>query len=69
MKLTDITAKNDHELIELIRTEREALAKALVDSRTKETKNVKQLHAHKLTIARALTISRERAIAKQEQTQ
>jgi ribosomal protein L29 len=60
------SAKNEHELAELVRTEREAFAKAVVDSRTKETKNVKQLHAHKVTIARALTIQRERQIAKAE---
>jgi ribosomal protein L29 len=69
VKLSDITAKNDHELAELIRTERDAYAKAVVDSRTKEVKNVKQLHAHKLVIARALTIARERDIAKLEQAE
>jgi ribosomal protein L29 len=66
VKLREITAKNDHELTDLIRTEREALAKAVIDSRTKETKNVKVLHAHKVTIARALTIQRERDITKAE---
>jgi ribosomal protein L29 len=66
VKLRDITAKNDHELADLIRTERDAYSKAVVDSRTKETKNVKQLHAHKRVIAQALTIARERAIAKLE---
>lgn len=66
MKLTDITKKTDQELTELITSERSALAKAVVESRTKEIKNVKALAAHKKTIARALTISRERELAKEE---
>jgi ribosomal protein L29 len=66
MKLQDITNKNDQELTELIRSERETLAKAVIESRTKEVKNVKILHAHKKTIARAMTIAREREIAAQE---
>jgi ribosomal protein L29 len=66
MKLQEITAKTDQELETLIKTEREALAKAVIDSRTKEIKNVKALAAHKKTIARALTIHREREIAKEE---
>ena len=69
MKLTEITKKTDQELTELITGERDALAKAVVESRTKEIKNVKALAAHKKTIARALTISREREIAKQEAAQ
>jgi ribosomal protein L29 len=66
MKLTDITKKTDQELAELITTERDALAKSVVESRTKEIKNVKTLAAHKKTIARALTIARERELAKEE---
>jgi ribosomal protein L29 len=66
MKLTEITNKTDQELAELIKTERDALAKAVIESRTKEVKNVKSLAAHKKTIARALTIAREREITKEE---
>jgi ribosomal protein L29 len=66
MKLQDITNKTDQELTELIKTERDALAKAVIESRTKEVKNVKSLAAHKKSIARALTIAREREIAKEE---
>ena len=69
MKLTEITNKNDQELAELIKSERSALAKAVIDSRTKEVKNVKALAAYKKTIARALTIAREREIATQEATE
>ena len=67
MKLQDITKQTDQELTGLIKSEREALAKALIDSRTKEVKGVKILAAHKKTIARVLTVQREREIARQEQ--
>ena len=66
MKLQDITKKTDQELTEFITTERKALEQAVIDSRTKEVKNVKALAAHKKSIARALTIAREREIAKEE---
>ena len=66
IKLTEITTKTDQELVQFIASERAALATALIDSRTKEVKGVKILASHKKTIARALTIARERAIAKME---
>jgi len=66
MKLQDITKKTNQELTDLIASERKALEQAVIDSRTKEVKNVKALAAHKKAIARALTITREREIAKQE---
>ena len=66
MKLTEITKKTDAELRELIAATRSDLAKAVVDSRTKEIKDVKQQARLKKTIARALTIAREREIASQE---
>jgi ribosomal protein L29 len=69
MKLSEITAKSDKELTDLIVSERDAYSKAVIDSRTKEVKNVKSLSSHKRTIARALTIQREREIAKVEQSQ
>jgi ribosomal protein L29 len=69
MKLIEIAKKSDQELTELIKSERAALATAVIDSRTKEVHNVKALAAHKKIIARGLTIARERAIAKQEATQ
>ena len=67
MKLLEITNKSDQELAELIRTVRTDLAKAVIESRTKEMKNTKTLAKHKRTIARAMTIAREREIAKLEQ--
>ncbi len=66
MKLTEITKKTDAELRELIAATQSDLAKAIIDSRTKEIKDVKQQARLKKTIARALTIAREREIASQE---
>lgn len=63
MKLTDITKLTTKELTDLITSERAALAQAVIDSRTKEVKNVKAMSGHKKTIARALTISRERELS------
>jgi ribosomal protein L29 len=66
IKLNDITKKTDQELHDFIASEQAALAQAIIDSRTKEVKGVKIQSAHKKTIARALTIRREREIAKEE---
>ena len=67
MKRAELTKQTTKELETLLTSERQALAKAVVDSRTKEIKNVKAIHGHKQTIARALTLLRERAIAEQEE--
>ena len=67
MKLQDIAKKNDQELAEVLTGARNDLAKAVIESRTKEIRDVKQLGRLKKTVARALTITREREIAKQEQ--
>jgi ribosomal protein L29 len=69
MKLSDITKKTDAELVELLHKSREELATAIIDSRTKEVTDVKQQGRLKKTIARVMTLSRERAIAKEEATQ
>ena len=66
IKISEITNKNDQELAQFIAAQQAALASAIIDSRTKEVKGVKILAAHKKTIARSLTIARERAIAKLE---
>jgi large subunit ribosomal protein L29 len=65
-QLQEITKKTDTELAELIRESRAELAKAVIDSRTKETHDTKKLGRLKKTIARVLTIAREREIAAQE---
>jgi ribosomal protein L29 len=69
MKLTEITKKTDAELTQLLIATRAELAQAVLDSRTKETKDVKQQGRLKTTIARTLTITREREIAKMEAAQ
>lgn len=66
IKISEITKKTDQELNDFITAEQAALAAAIIDSRTKEVKGVKILAAHKKNIARALTIRREREIAKME---
>lgn len=69
IKISEITSKSDRELADFIAAEQAALAQAIIDSRTKEVKGVKILSAHKKTIARALTLRREREIAKEEATE
>ena len=72
MKLADITQKNEAELAELITAQRTKLSEAVLESRTKEIRNVKTQYAIKRTIARALTVQRQRQIGqletKEEQT-
>ncbi len=67
MKLQDITTKTDAELRELLVAARRELAEAVVDSRTKEDKNTKRQAAIKLSIARMMTISRQRELTKLEE--
>ena len=66
IKLAEISKKTDKELEQFITEQRAALAQAIVDSRTKEIKQVKIQAAHKRAIARALTVAREREIAQME---
>ncbi len=66
IKIAEISKKTDKELEQFITEQRAALAQAIVDSRTKEVKQVKIEAAHKRAIARALTVAREREIAKME---
>jgi ribosomal protein L29 len=68
MKLVDITKKNEQELATVIADLRRDLAQAHVDLRTKEVKNVKQIAGIKKSLARALTIAREREITREEQS-
>jgi ribosomal protein L29 len=72
MKLADITQKNEAELAELITAQRTKLSEAVLESRTKEIRNVKTQYAIKRTIARVLTVQRQRQIGqletKEEQT-
>lgn len=69
MKLADIAQMNDKELNELIIKQRVALAEAVIEAKTKEVRNVKTQYAIKRTIARALTIARQREIVALETNQ
>jgi ribosomal protein L29 len=62
MKPTDITPKTDHELTILLTDTRKQLGQLTLEMRTKQTKNVKQIRGLKRTVARVLTIQRERAL-------
>lgn len=62
MKTKDIISKSDLELATLIRTTREDIVKRYTELRTSQVSNVKQIHALKRTLARALTIARQREI-------
>lgn len=66
MKLNQITEKSDKELQSLVVEQRQALANQVVEFRTKKVSNVKQIKAIKQTIARALTIARQRELTKTE---
>ena len=66
MKLSEITAKTDRELQQMIEDSRLQIAELYIDYRTKQVKNVKTLSSAKRDLARALTLQRERAIAEQE---
>lgn len=66
MKLTEINQKNNQELDILVRDTRASLAEAIIESRTKQVTNVKLYAGYKRTIARVLTIQRQRQL--QEET-
>jgi ribosomal protein L29 len=63
MKLADIKQKSDQELGTLLTTQRNELTKAVLESRTKEIKNVKTQAAFKRAIARIMTVMRKRELA------
>jgi large subunit ribosomal protein L29 len=63
MKLADITSKTDKELTVLVAESRKQLADLAVEMRTKQVANVKQIRATRRTIARALTLLRQRELA------
>lgn len=62
MKLKDITPKTDAELDALLLDSRKQLVQLAIDMRTKQVPNVKQTSALKKTVARTLTIRRQRAL-------
>ncbi len=66
MKTTELRTKSAAELATLVTETRQKLAQAHIDLRTKEIKNVKEIHNLKKTIARALTIQSERELEELE---
>lgn len=68
MKVADIRGKSDKELQTLLADSRKSLAEAVIEMRTTQVKNVKQIAAVKKTIARAITERRERELKKLEES-
>ncbi|MBW3538397.1 50S ribosomal protein L29 [Candidatus Parcubacteria bacterium] len=66
MKLREIAEKTDGELEQLAAEQRSRLAQIALERRTKKVTNVKEAAGVKRTIARALTIKRQRHIAQLE---
>lgn len=66
MKIADINQKTDQELTTLLIDSRKKLADAMVELRTKQISNVKEIMALRKTIARVLTVQRERELSKEE---
>lgn len=66
MRLAEITEKSDKELENLVLEQRQALAKHLIDMRTKKVPNIKQTAAIKRIIAQSLTIKRQRELSVSE---
>ena len=66
MKMKEITQKTDKELDTMLRENRKQLSQIVIDSRTKQTSNVKQIAAVKKTIARLLTEQKQREINLEE---
>lgn len=62
MKMTELTQKNDTELAVLLGETRVKVAELAIETRTKQVPNVKQAHALKQTIARVLTLQRQRQL-------
>ncbi len=60
MKAQDIRNKSDKELTQNLHQLQTDLMTAAIEYRTKEVKNVKQIHAIKKDIARVMTIMHER---------
>ncbi|TAK89642.1 50S ribosomal protein L29 [Patescibacteria group bacterium] len=67
MKYKDLTAKSDKELQNLLQDTRKELAQAAQDLRVKQVSNVKQIRAHKKTVARVLTLQQQRLLQHKEE--
>ncbi|HSH31517.1 MAG TPA: 50S ribosomal protein L29 [Candidatus Saccharimonadales bacterium] len=69
IKLRDIAEKTDAELELLINEQRARLAQIALELRTKKVTHVKEAAGAKRTIARALTIKRQRQTTQLENQQ
>jgi ribosomal protein L29 len=63
MKLKQIVTQSNTELTTLVTDSRKSLATLAIDMRTKQVTGVKQIAGHKKTIARALTVLRQRELS------
>jgi large subunit ribosomal protein L29 len=68
MKLAQIAEKTEKELMQLVSDERKHLSDLVIELRTKKVSNVKEIYSVKKTIARALTVLRQRELTKEEAT-
>lgn len=66
MKVRDIAAKSDKELAGFVTDAEAKLRTVIIESRTKESKNVKLILAARKDLARALTITRQRQLGQEE---
>lgn len=64
MKIKEIAGKKDKELDKFIADSKAKLLKASFDVRTKESNKVRALRVIKKDVARALTVKRERELAR-----
>lgn len=68
IKMTDLRNKTDQELTTFVAEQRRLVAQAVIDMKTKEVKQVRQIRGIKRDIARALTIQSERELKALEAT-
>ncbi|MBI4101139.1 50S ribosomal protein L29 [Candidatus Microgenomates bacterium] len=63
MKLGDLRQQSDQQLHDMLAKQRQQISQLHVDQRTKDIKNVRELRKLKKTVARILTVLRERELA------
>jgi large subunit ribosomal protein L29 len=68
MKVNEIVAKKDSELLGKVRELRDQLIKLRFDIATKESTKSAEVSKHKKTIARVQTILRERELQREEES-
>ncbi len=66
MKVAEIIKVSDKELDQIITDNQRKLSDIAVEHKTKKVSNVKEIASVKKTIARVLTIKRQRQITQQE---